>query len=431
MSALTKSKPTPEAVGSKVFKVDAFRSPALPDDQRLALEAEEAQPLDMSLAGVLAQAQARTGLADFGPRDFEARLGRLLGEVAADANVWRRYKASFVEQCVGAAANRLRNQDFLKAHPQVQSQKIDRPIIIVGLPRSGSTHLENLIGADRRLKHLPVWLGYQATPQPGETAGPDGRDPRWARAQQRWERMRSNPIMEAMHEHSPDHACGENELQMPDFATYQWEWMADVPKWRDFYYGEDQTPHYAYGRTMLQAISLQFPNDRRWMMKGNQHSEQLTALNKVYPDATIVMNHRDPLAILQSVLTMRGMYVLASQKRPDVAGHVAYWTDRIERMLRTYIRDMDAVPTSRRVDLMFQDIMADDVGAAGQVLETAGLPVNADSVQDLKDYMEHHPRGRAGRVVYDLEGDFGLDVRALRERFAFYTDRFPVKHEVK
>jgi hypothetical protein len=88
------------------------------------------------------------------------------------------------------------------------------------------------------------------------------------------------------------------------------------------------------------------------------------------------------------------------------------------------------VPQSRRVDLMFQDIMADDVGAAGQVLEAAGLAVSAQSTQDLKDYMDHHPRGRAGRVVYDLAGNFGLDVPALRERFRFYTDRFPVKHEV-
>jgi hypothetical protein len=128
---------------------------------------------------------------------------------------------------------------------------------------------------------------------------------------------------------------------------------------------------------------------------------------------------------------MRGLYVLASQKRPDVAGHVAYWTDRIERMLRAYIRDMDEVPRARRVDLMFQDIMADDVGAAQQVLEAAGLSANAESAEDLRDYMERHPRGRAGRVVYDLAGDFGLDVPGLRERFRFYTDRFPVKHEVK
>ena len=113
--------------------------------------------------------------------------------------------------------------------------------------------------------------------------------------------------MEALHEHSPDHACGDNELQIPDFASYQWEWMADVPRWRDYYLSADQTPHYAYGRTMLKAIAFQHPDDRRWILKGNQHSEQLPVLTRVYPDATIVMTHRDPLAILQSVLTMRGL----------------------------------------------------------------------------------------------------------------------------
>ena len=99
-------------------------------------------------------------------------------------------------------------------------------------------------------------------------------------------------------------------------------------------------------------------------------------------------------------------------------------------MLRAYIRDMDAGPESKRVDLMFHDIMADDIGTAQRVLEAAGVPANPDSAEDLRDYMERHPRGRAGRVVYDLEGHFGLDIAALRERFRFYTDRFPVRHEV-
>ena len=150
--------------------------------------------------------------------------------------------------------------------------------------------------------------------------------------------------MEALHEHSPDHACGENELQMPDFSTYQWEWMGNVPGWRDYYLSHDQTPHYAYGRTMLKAIAFQFPNDRRWILKGNQHSEQLPALMSNYPDAFIVQTHRDPLAILQSVLTMRGLSVLANQKKPDIEAHVAYWVDRIERMLRAYIRDYKKIP---------------------------------------------------------------------------------------
>src|SRR5882757_3469819 len=345
-----------QSVPTKVFRVDEFRNPTLPEERRRVLEAAESQPLDMSVAGVLEAAQARTGLDDFGPLDFEARLGRLLAEVAADTNVWRKAKAQFAVFCNKAAANRLKNREFLKRHPQVREIVIDRPIFIVGLPRSGTTHLENLIAADRRLRYLPVYLGSEATPTPGEKPGADGKDPRWIRSNAHWQRMRKNQIMEALHEHSPDHACGENELQMPDFATYQWEWMGDVPGWRDYYLSHDQTQHYAYGRTMLQAIAFQFPSERRWILKGNQHSEQLPALTRNYPDAFIVQTHRDPLAILQSVLTMRGLSVLANQKQPDIAAHVAYWVDRIERMLRAYVRDYENIPDHRRVDLMFQDI---------------------------------------------------------------------------
>jgi hypothetical protein len=166
-------------------------------------------------------------------------------------------------------------------------------------------------------------------------------------------------------------------------------------------------------------------------LKGNAQSEQLPQLMKVYPDATIVMTHRDPLALLQSVLTMRGLPVLSNQKTPDIAAHVTYWVDRIERMLRAYIHDMDVVPAGRRMDLLFQDVMADDVGTAHRVLAAAGLSATNESAQDMHEYMEHHPRGRDGRVVYDLAGNFKLDLNALRDRFRFYTDRFPVRHEVK
>jgi len=420
-----------QSVPTKVFRVDEFRNPTLPEERRRVLEAAESQPLDMSVASVLEAARARTGLDDFGPLDFKDRLSRLLGEVEADTNVWKASKTQFVEACVNAATNRLRNREFLKRHPQVHDIVIDRPIFIVGLPRSGTTHLENLIASDRRLRYLPVYLGAQAVPTLGEAPGPDGRDPRWHRSNQRWKRVKANPIMAAMHEHSPDHACGENELQIPDFASYQWEWLADVPKWRDFYYTEDQTPHYEYARTMLKAIAFQQSNERRWILKGNAQSEQLPQLMKVYPDATIVMTHRDPLAILQSVLTMRGLPVLSNQKTPDIAAHVTYWVDRIERMLRVYIQDMHMVPAGRRMDLLFQDVMADDVSTVQRVLAAAGLSATNESAQDMHEYMEHHPRGRDGRVVYDLAGNFKLDLNALRDRFSFYTDRFPVRHEVK
>jgi uncharacterized protein YbjT (DUF2867 family) len=89
------------------------------------------------------------------------------------------------------------------------------------------------------------------------------------------------------------------------------------------------------------------------------------------------------------------------------------------------------IPDKRRVDLLFQDIIADDIGSAQKLLAAAGLPTTPESTEDLRDYMAHHRRGRAGRVIYDLAGDFSLNLDDLRERFRFYTDVFPVRQELK
>jgi hypothetical protein len=416
---------------TKTLRVEGFREDTRTPDERVALEAAEAQPLDMRVERVLEAARADTGLDDFGPMDFTERLGMLLAEVEADDNVWKAHKATFVGQCVQAASNRLLIRRYWDANHDALAVEIDRPVIVIALPRSGSTHLENLVGADRRLRHLPVYLAGQPAPRPEEQPAPGEADPRWARADARWQMMSQNEILAALHEHSPDHACGENELQIPDFASYQWEWMAQVPKFRDHYLSHDQTPHYAYGRDVLKAIAWQFPDERRWMMKSNQHSEQLGPLLATYPDATVVMIHRDPVATLQSLLTMRGLIVKNSQKVPDIDGHVDYWVGRIEQMLRTYMRDVHLIPDGQRVDLMFADIIRDDIAAASRVLEQAGLPVTEGTIADLESYMASHQRGQHGRVVYDLEGDFRLDAAELRERFAFYTDAFDIRPEIK
>lgn len=412
-----------------VLRVEGMREDTRSPEERTRLEAVEARPLDMSVEAVLEAASAVTGLTDFGSMDFTERLGLLLGEVAGDGNVWQAHKATFVDHCVKAAANRLRIQHYWSENPDSLEVTIDRPINVIALPRSGSTHLENLMAADRRLRHLPVYLAAQPAPQPGEGPGPDGEDPRWARSAARWEMMRQNQVMAALHEHSPGHACGENELQIPDFASYQWEWLANVPGFRDFYLSHDQTPHYRYMRDVLKLLTHQFPGAERWMLKSNQHSEQLGPLLAAYPDATVVMIHRDPVATLQSLLTMRGLALKSGQKQPDIDAHVDYWVPRIERMLRSYLRDRRVVPAGQLVEVMFADIVTDDVRAASGVLERSGLEVTDECLADIEAYMASHPRGKDGRVVYDLEGDFGLNAEELRERFAFYTEACQVEPE--
>jgi hypothetical protein len=418
-------------VAVTVLRVEGMREDIRSLEERASLEAAESSPVDMSVASVLQRGRDLTGLEDFGPADFTARLDLLLSEVADDDNVWNAHKAQFVDHCEKAAANRLRIQHYRYEHPEAHDVVIDRPIDVIALPRSGSTHLENLVAADRRLRHLPVYLAAQPAPQPGEEAGVDGVDPRWARAAARWEALRQNRIMAAMHEHSPAHACGENELQVPDFSSYQWEWMAFVPAFRDYYLSRDQTAHYLYMREALKVIAHQFPGEQRWMLKSNQHSEQLRPLLAAYPDAIVVMIHRDPVATIQSLLTMRGLAFKSSRKRLDIDTHVSYWVDRIERMLRRYVRDRHLVPESQLVEVMFAEIVTDDVAAAGRVLERAGLEVNDESIADIEAYMAVHTRGQAGRVAYDLEGDFGVTAGEIRERFAFYTDEFDIEAEVR
>lgn len=415
----------------RVLRVKGMREDTRTPEERRALEAAEERPLDMSVEGVLEAARRQTGLDDFGSMDFTERLGLLLAEVEADDNVWKAHKAAFVDQCVKAAANRLLIQRYWTDHPESLDSTIERPVIVIALPRSGSTHLENLLAADRRLRHLPVYLAAEPAPHPDEHAGPDGVDPRWIRANERWQMLSQNEILAAMHEHSPDHACGENELQVPDFASYTWEWMANVPGFRAHYLSHDQTPHYRYMRDVLKAIARQFPGDQRWMLKSNQHSEQLGPLLATYPDATVVMIHRDPVATLQSLLTMRGLIVKQSQKKPDIDAHVDYWVARMERMLQTYLRDVHLVPEDQRVDLKFEEIVRDDIRAASRVFERAGLAVTDDCLADLEAYMAAHPRGKDGRVLYDLEGEFDLTAEEVRDRFAFYIDRFQIPREAR
>ena len=132
--------------------------------------------------------------------------------------------------CVRYAANRLRIHDLLARHPEILDVEIVAPVIVIGLPRSGTTHLVNLLAADTRFRSMPLWESYEPVPDPGEPADADGVDPRWTRCQQAWEAMQAGaPFVAAMHPMAPDHVHEEIELMLPDFSSYNLEWVARVP----------------------------------------------------------------------------------------------------------------------------------------------------------------------------------------------------------
>lgn len=416
----------------KAIRIEDLATPCLSPVQAGALAWGETVSVDFSEQAILEAARRRTGLTDFGPQDFCERLRVLREAWDGDPEITRFHRTVLHGYLVRYASNRLLIHATLQRHPEILREPIERPLIVVGLPRSGTTHLVNLLAADRRLHSLPLWESYEPVPLPGEPATGDESDPRYRRCAEAWAGMQqATPLIAAMHPMNPDHIHEELELMGPDFASYNFEWLGLTPQWRDHYYAHDQTPHYEYMKNVLRLLQWRRRERKRWVLKCPQHLEQLPVLMRTFPDATVVFTHRDPVAVLQSTITMQAYTQRMNRRHMALQALLEYWSGRIEHLLRACVRDRDLVPASHSLDSPFHLFMADQMGALERVYAAAGLELDTTARTQLDHYIAEHPRGKEGQVIYDLRRDFGADPAALYARFRFYFERFPVKVEAR
>ena len=416
------------------LRITDLAQPQLTEAQRGALDATKDMVVELSVEGILADARRKTGLDDFGPDDFLRRLQLLCDEWNSDSGLTNIGRFSLRNKLVLYARNRLLIHDLLDRHPDIHDEKISQPLIVCGMPRSGTTHLVNLLAADSRLRSLPLWESYEPVLSPLEKPRDDGIDPRYARCQKKWEMTQQlTPLLAAMHPMNPEHIHEELELMSPDFASYNFEWLTHSPRWRDDYYTHDQTPHYQYMKTVLKILQWR---DRqagkikpRWVLKCPQHLEQLPVLQTVFPDATIIITHRDPVAVIQSAMTMLAYGQRLNRHRVDIEGLATYWPDRIEHLLRRCVDTRHWVPAEKSIDVPFHEFMADDMAMVEKIYAKAGLALTDQARAEMKTFIDEHPRGKHGQMQYNLKEDFDIDPSVLRERFRFYFDAFPVKPE--
>jgi hypothetical protein len=415
------------------IRITDLANPILDDLQKSIHAWGETLDITLDANDILQEATTGLRLNDFGPTDFRERLQLLCEEWGSDSGINNLGKSSLRNKLLLFARSRLLIQDLLNRHPEIHSVKIQAPVIVAGLPRSGTTHLLNLMAADSRLRALPLWESYEPVPVPGEALLADGTDPRYQRCADAWEMMRQTlPHIAAMHPMNPDHIHEELELMGPDFASYNFEWLSQCPRWRDHYYASDQTPHYEYMKTVLKILTWQDGDDgtnTRWVLKCPQHLEQLPVLHSVFPDATVAVTHRDPVSVIQSAATMIAYGQRMSRTTIDLKSIVDYWSERVVHLLKACARDRALLPERQSIDVPFDKFMADDIGMVGRIYEKAGLPLTSTAVAELQQFIAQHPRGKHGRVVYDLQTDFGVDPDTLRKRFDFYFRQFPVKAE--
>ena len=386
-------------------------------------------PIDWSVSGVLNAACEQTGLSDFHEdAHYRERLGVILESMSEDPYLNDFGRLTNYNMLLRYASNRLLIEDIIAKHPEILEQEIARPIIIAGLPRSGTTHMLNLISADQRLRHLPYWESLEPVPASNEVSESRTEDPRRKRCADTLIMQDTiMPYFKNMHEMTADHTHEEIELACMDFSCMLFENYAIVPKWRDYFLSHDQTPHYAYIKRVLKVLQWYYPKER-WILKSPQHMEQLKVLQNTFPDASYVLPHRDPLAILISLSTMLSYTarMSCSEVRPEVFSN--YWTDRLEQMLRAMMAQMQELPAERTTHVMFDDFMADDLGTIQKIYEVAGFDLDKQARMSMSDYIATHPRGHLGRVEYDVK-TLGIDVPRVREVYRFYTDAMQVREE--
>ncbi len=411
-------------------RIDDLAAPRFPADVEAIRSAMTAMGADLHLEPdeLLAAAAEQAGLDDFGEARFREPLAVLCGALRTEAGLSPAGVTSAWTQLVMLLKNRLLVEDVLKRHPEIHELRVERPIIIAGLPRTGTTHLHNLMSADPALRSLPYWESLEPVLADDERQQRDEPDPRVARTEHALAVLNTAlPYFRRMHEMTTHHVHEEIQLLAIDFSTMLFETMAVMPSWHDWYKSTDQSPTYRYLETVLKVLQWQ-RGGVRWVLKSPQHLEQFRPLMATFPDATFVVTHRDPVSITASLATMVSYSARLSHERVDPHRIGRYWADRIEDMLHACVDERDVLPADHSIDVRFPEFMADDVAMVERIYRVAGQAMTPDVRVSMDSFMAEHPRGRHGGVIYEL-ADFGLDREERRRALRFYVERFDVEAE--
>jgi hypothetical protein len=182
-------------------------------------------------------------------------------------------------------------------------------------------------------------------------------------------------------------------------------------------------------KKVLQALTF-FRGPRTWVLKSPQHSEQLGPLTATFPDATVAFTHRDPVAVIQSTVTMMAYADRLRRRSIDPEWLIDYWIDRIHRLLSAGVRDRHLVPAERSIDISFHQLNGNEITVLESLYDCAGVELTPGVRKSFERYIDSNPRGKHGSIRYDLPRHFGMTPEDVRSRFGFYFDRFDVRPEV-
>ncbi|MDM7929381.1 sulfotransferase family protein [Blastomonas fulva] len=374
---------------------------------------------------LLAAASAQAGLSDFGDPSFREGLDVLVKALNDEARLTEAASGRVAASIVATLVNRLQVEDHLARHPQLLDAPIVKPTFVFGLPRTGTTLAINLLAADPARRSFMRWEAFASAPPAAK--GELRSDPRYHAEQAKLDMsLKYVPHISAMHHEDADSSCECQFAMSPTFCSQVYDSQYDVPSYHAWFMKTDYRPAFRYHKRLMQL--LQQDNKGHWTFKNPWHPLYLDALTEIYPDAQLVMTHRDPADVVASacslVYAVRKLY--SEDVDPIAVAEVSLETfgAMIDRTL-AYEAKHGAGSIHH---IQYKELTADPIGEMHKLYAHFGDALTDDAVAAMQNMLDSNPQGKHGKHAYALE-DYGLTRDKVYSHFADYIERFaiPVK----
>ena len=367
---------------------------------------------------MLAEARhAAGGLSDFGDASFRPALDVLCRALDSEAKLSDAGRYMLRLKLVGQLGNRLRLEQAFRDHPQIASEAVAAPLVIVGLPRTGTTKLHRLLSRDPRFWWMAFWESQFPLPLPGEPSN----DPA-ARIRQGHELVEmmttAVPKLMAIHPMAAEEA-DEEVMLMEHSMLSAFDAYANIPSYTAWLDTQDQTPAYRYLARMLQYLQWQKRQRgigaQRWVLKAPHHLMRMDVVLKVFPGAQIIQTHRDPLRSIPSIASFIDTLWRIYSDDADAALAGRTWNERMRLGLEQTLRVRDRDTTSF-LDVQFQDTVKDPISVVRSIYAFIGWELTPEVLGRMRQWLIEDEKSHSTAHEYTPE-QFGLSEEQIARDF--------------
>lgn len=374
------------------------------------------------IESLTAAARKRTGLEDFGDWAIFDPLERLLAAYRREAELTLLGKITVRELLVSLLENLLHIEAERKADPSVVEERIEAPVFIIGLPRTGTTLLHNLMTEDPANRVPRTWeVMFPARHDYSATAIAATRKKTASRLA--WAN-RLAPEFKRIHAIAPDLPQECIAITAQVFMSIQFHTTHDVPAYEDWFENASQKLTYDFHYRFLQHLQRR-RRAARWVLKAPGHLFGLDALLDRYPDAKIVQTHRDPLRVMASMASHATVLRRAFSDHANPRAIAADWSDRWARGLEHFLRVRDRWPSAQFLDVGYDAIESSPLETIESIYRFIGAPLEDAAHERMSSYLARNPKGKHGVHRYSL-AQYGLDRDTELARFRSYCERFDI-----